>query len=119
LPFTAPSSDALTLQIVQASAPTLRTAVGSLPSELDPILAKTLAKSLDQRYEAAATLAAELRSVAAVLDVRSEASEAAGEVMAPRPPKRRSLVPWIALAILIGGLAAAWIERVAILRLLR
>jgi serine/threonine-protein kinase len=119
LPFTAATSSALTLQIVQATAPAPSTIIGSLPPELDPILAKALAKSLDHRYETAATFAAELRSVAALLDVRSEASEAAGEVVAPGPPRRASR-RWIFVLLALAALAAAvWVERDAILRLLR
>ena len=47
----------------------------SLPREIDPIVAKALGKS--GGYESAATLAAELRAVGAMLDVRQEANEAA------------------------------------------
>jgi serine/threonine protein kinase len=118
LPFTAASSSALTLLIVQATAPAPSAVIGSLPRELDPILGRALAKSLDQRFEAA-TLAAELRSVAAVLDIRSQASEAAGEVVAPRP-SRRSSRGWIVALLALAALAAvAWLQRDAILRLLR
>jgi serine/threonine protein kinase len=121
LPFTGASPDAVTLQILQASAPAPSTVIGSLPQELDPILGRALAKSLDQRYEAAATLAAELRAVAAMLDMRSEASEAAGDVVTPGPPRRTSsrsgmLLLLLALAALA---AAAWFQRDAILRLFR
>ncbi|MBI3493701.1 MAG: serine/threonine protein kinase [Acidobacteria bacterium] len=118
LPFAATTAPALTLQIVQAPASAPSTVMHSLPLEIDPIMSKALAKSLDQRYESAATLAAELRSVAAILDARSQASEAAGEVVAPRP-KRRSFAGWIVLAIVIAALAAAWFERAAILRFWR
>ena len=120
LPFTGASSDAIALQILQAPAPAPSTVIGSLPPELDPILGKALAKSLDHRYEAAATFAAELRSVAAVLDVRSEASEAAGDVVAPGPPRRASKSWILVLLLALAGLAAAaWFEREMILRLLR
>jgi serine/threonine protein kinase len=119
LPFTAATSSALTLQIVQSTPPAPTTIIGSLPPELDPILAKALAKSLDHRYETAATFAAELRAVAALLDVRSEASEAAGEVVTPGPPRRASRT-WILVLLVLTALAAvAWFERDAILRLLR
>jgi serine/threonine protein kinase len=119
LPFTAPTSNALTLQIVQANAPAPSTMIGSLPPELDPILAKALAKSLEHRYETAATFAAELRSVAALLDVRSEASEAAGEVVAPGPPRRASRGWMLWLLVMAALAAAAWFQSDAILRLLR
>jgi serine/threonine-protein kinase len=120
LPFTAATSRALTLQVVQATAPAPSTMIGSLPPELDPILAKALAKSLEHRYETAATFAAELRSVAAVLDVRSEASEAAGEVVAPGPPRRAASRSWILVLLVLAALAAAaWFERDMILRVIR
>jgi serine/threonine-protein kinase len=47
----------------------------SAPAELDPIVRKLLGQRPSGRYEAAATVAAELRSVAAILDVRSSAVE--------------------------------------------
>ena len=59
--------------------------------DFDVILARALAKKLDDRYEAAATLAAELRSVAAMLDVRSGEAEPATVApprMVRRPPRK-------------------------------
>jgi len=54
-----------------------------------------------------------------VLDVRSEASEAAGEVVAPGPP-RRSSKAWVFVLLALAALAAgAWFQRDAIMRLLR
>ncbi len=60
LPFKGATSTALALQIVQAAPPAPSSVNPSVPRELDPIVAKALAKSLDQRYESAATMAAEL-----------------------------------------------------------
>ena len=77
LPFTGSSSTALALQIVQAQAPLPSAVNKSLPAEFDPIVGKAMSKSLEQRYESVATLAAELRSVGAILDVRSDMQEAA------------------------------------------
>ena len=94
LPFTATTSSALALQIVQAPAPAPSSVRKSLPQELDVIVGKALAKSLEQRYEAAATFAAELRSVAAILDVRNEGSEPASTLIALQRPQR-SYVGWI------------------------
>jgi TolB-like protein len=119
LPFTGVTSAALALQIVQAPAPTLSSMNRSLPKELEPILGRALAKSLDQRYESAATLAAELRSVGAILDVRSDAAppSVAQPLVAPR---RRSFGKWLVLLLLLGACgAAAWYERTTIERLWR
>ena len=76
----------------------------SLPREIDPIVAKALGKS--GGYESAATLAAELRAVGAMLDVRQDAHEAASPVkMSPR----RSYSTWIVLVLALAAVAAtAW-----------
>jgi eukaryotic-like serine/threonine-protein kinase len=114
LPFTAPTSTALALQIVQAPAPAPSAVNRSLPTELDPIVGKAMAKALDQRYDSAVTLAAELRSVGAILDVRSDMLEAASQSV-PLRPAQRSGLGWILVLVLLGGLAgAAWYERAAI-----
>jgi len=116
LPFNASTSAALAVQIVQAPAPAPSALNPALPRELDGIVAKTLAKSLDQRYGAAVTLAAELRAVAAILDVRSTASEPPSVVPLHAPPKR-SYGRWIVLAMLLAALAAAaWWQRASIER---
>jgi serine/threonine protein kinase len=115
-PFTAP--DALPLKIVQAPAPAPSSINHDLPLELDPILQRALAKSLDQRYESTATLAAELRAVAAILDERATAAEIEAEsAVAPRRQGGGSgwrVVGWL---LLLGALAAgAWVERDALVR---
>ena len=119
LPFTGTTSTALALQIVQAPSPVPSTVNRALPVELDVIVAKAMAKSLEQRYESAVTLAAELRSVGAILDVRSDIQEATA-VFTPAQPARRSIGGWIAGLLLIAALsAAAWYERGAITQLWR
>jgi len=121
LPFAGATVTALALQIVQAPAPALSSVDRSLPKELEPILGRALAKSLDQRYESAATLAAELRSVGAILDVRSEVSEAAGPpVSIPAARRRRSFGKWLVLLLLLGGAGAAiGLQRPALQRIWR
>jgi serine/threonine protein kinase len=74
----------------------------SLPREIDPIVAKALGKS--GGYEAAATLAAELRAVGAILDVRQDAHGAAISTIRPRP--KRSYGRWIVLALAVGAVTA-------------
>ena len=81
----------------------------SLPREIDPIVAKALGKS--GGYEAAATLAAELRSVGALLDVRQEAHEAATPPTMPRSKPKRSYAVWIVLALLLAAASAWWYFR--------
>ncbi|MCC7416551.1 MAG: serine/threonine protein kinase [Acidobacteria bacterium] len=102
--FPAAPPEALALQIVRDTVPAPSSVNPALPRELDPIVAKALAKSLDQRAESAALLAAELRAVAAILDVRSEAAEAASP---PRSARRGPSAGWALLLALLGALAAA------------
>jgi TolB-like protein len=111
VPFTGATSAAVALQIVQASAPAPSTVNRSLPVELDAIAGRALAKSLDQRYESAATMAAELRSVGAILDVRSDALEAA-QAFVPAKPARRPIGRWLVVLLVAAAIGAAvWVER--------
>jgi hypothetical protein len=77
-----------------------------LPTELDAVFVKALAKSLEQRYESAATFAGELRALSAILDVRTEVSDRPIPTVVARRA-RRSYAPWIALAVALAALAAA------------
>ena len=119
LPFAGATSTALALQIVQASAPAPSVLNPALPAELDAIVGKAMAKSLEQRYASAATLSAELRSVGAILDVRSDTQEAAA-VFTPARPARRSMAGWIVPLLIIAALGAGtWYERAALQRIWR
>ena len=75
LPFTGPTRSALELQIMQAPAPAPSAVNRSLPPELDAIVSRALAKDIDQRYASRRRFAAELRAVAAILEVRNAANE--------------------------------------------
>jgi serine/threonine-protein kinase len=75
----------------------------SLPREVDPIVAKALGKS--GGYESAVTLAAELRAVGAILDVRQEVHDvAAASVVVSR--RKRSSARWMILVLIAAALAA-------------
>jgi TolB-like protein len=118
-PFTGPTATALALKIVQAPAPVPSAVNADLPRELDAIVAKSLAKSLDQRYDSAATMAAELRTVAAILDVRSGTSEPASAPVTA-PAASGSYAGWIVLLLLLAALgAAAWWQHAALERVWR
>ena len=60
------------------------------------------------------TLAAELRSVGAILDVRSDIQEAAGFSVPSRPASSSGAGWWILLLVLAVLGAAAWYERAVI-----
>jgi eukaryotic-like serine/threonine-protein kinase len=78
----------------------------NVPKELDEVVLKAVAPNPDSRYQSAATLSAELRSVAAILDVRNTAPE---EDTASRGGSSR-LVVAVLLILLVGG-AVWWFTR--------
>ena len=99
--FGGSTREAVAVQIVQAPAPSPSAINPALPRELDAIVAKALAKSLGQRYEAAATLAAELRSIGAILDVRSESIEPVVARRAERSGRWTLALVVVAIGLLI------------------
>lgn len=101
-PFNVPTGAGTPGQSGPAAAPSSMNR--SLPAEVDGIVAKALAQSVDRRYQSAATLAAELRSMAAMLDVRSDATD---RVPVRARPRRRSAGGWLVPAAAIAALAAA------------
>lgn len=84
-------------------APAPSTIHRSVPRELDPILARFLAIDQVDRYQSAVTVAAELRSVAAILDARAGASQP--PVLARSKPARPRAL-WIAIAIVLVVIGA-------------
>jgi len=82
----------------------------SMPGELDQIVGKALGAYAEGGYEAAATLAAELRSIATVLEVRAASADPVRVVPVRRDRKSRA---WIGVAIVVvvavfAALAAFW-----------
>ncbi len=81
-----------------------------VPPELEQIIARMLAATVDHRAQSAATVAAELRGVAAILDTRTEAAEAAGV-----PPRRRrsgrgrGVAIFLIVLLVLAGLIVAWL----------
>jgi serine/threonine-protein kinase len=76
----------------------------AVPKEIDPIVTKALASGPDYRYGSAATMAAELRSVAAVLDVRSGAAEPPTLIEGPRRARG-----WAAAVIIAAIAGLVWL----------
>ena len=80
-----------------------------VPPELDAILNHALAKRVADRFQSAASLAAELRSVGAILDIRSGEREPPTVVLHRPAPTRRWRTALSVLAVAIVALAAwAW-----------
>jgi TolB-like protein len=119
LPFAGTTPTALALQIVQSLAPAPSTVNRSLPAELDAIVGRALTRDLAERYESAATLAADLRSVGASLDVRSHTRKTAGAFV-PARPARRPTGAWTVALLLVAALGAgAWYGRAPLQRIWR
>jgi eukaryotic-like serine/threonine-protein kinase len=81
----------------------------AVPPELDRIVGRMLAGHIDQRFQSAATVAAELRAIAAILEARATAEEAAFE-----PPRRRYRRSGAIVAVgvlLLFAAVAAWLWR--------
>jgi serine/threonine protein kinase len=76
-----------------------------LPAELDAIVMRLLAKRLDQRYQTASEVAADIRRVARSLDAPIDAP-GRGDAR-PRQEKPRLAAVWLALLALIA-IAVAW-----------
>jgi serine/threonine-protein kinase len=76
-----------------------------LPRELDAIVKKTQPGSLDERYEASATLAAELRAVAAILDGRTNAAKEIARVPSKKGARRREAAVWLTAIAMTAILA--------------
>lgn len=70
-PFLAPTPAGTVMNVIQGKYTPASGVNPAVPVELDAILAHALTPDLEKRQQSAAALAAELRSVAAVLDVRT------------------------------------------------
>lgn len=82
----------------------------NIPAELEQIVGRMLAANVDHRAQSAATIAAELRSVAAILDTRTEAAEVAATIEPARRRTERSrsrvFMTVIVVLALLGALVA-------------
>ena len=72
----------------------------SLPAEVDPLATKD--------YELAVAFAADLRAVAAMLEVRAETLDKTRSAPGRRAPRSKAPLVAIVLAIVVAGLTAAW-----------
>ncbi len=87
-----------------ASAPSASNA--HVPKELDEVVLKAVAPNPELRYQSVATLAAELRSLAAVLDVRGGAGDEDDEPGEPATSVARVMA--VATAMIAVVAAIAW-----------
>jgi serine/threonine-protein kinase len=76
-----------------------------VPRELDEVVLRAVAPNPTSRYQSAATLAAELRSLAAILDVRGGVGDEDDEADVPSTSVGRVLLMTVAILAVIGLLA--------------
>jgi TolB-like protein len=111
-PFKGLTPAATSIQIAQATPALPSTVNGNVPKTLDAIVMRALAKDPNHRYQSAATLAAELRSVAPILDE--------GEPAKIAPPVHARRARWRSAAVVIGAAVAiaaiVWLARATIAR---
>lgn len=81
-----------------------------VPAELDEIVLRAVAPNPNSRFQSAATLAAELRSMAAILDVRDGAGDE-GEQLAARSTSMGRVLLMTALILLALSVVAWWFGR--------
>ena len=104
-PFAAVTPSAAVMNVIRMAPMRLSTLNPTLPVELDAIINRALAKGLDDRYQSAASLAAELRSVEAVLDVRSGETSLSDLIPLDEEPSNGK---WIGLVVAIAIAAVVW-----------
>ena len=101
-PFAAATAGETIVNVIQGAVPPPSQANTAAPKELDAVIARALTRDLGQRQQSAAALAAELRSVAAMLDVRSgDVHEPSALLPIDDTPDRQ------AAGLLTGALVAA------------
>lgn len=105
-PFAGPTAADTVLNVIQGKFTPLTEVNPAAPAELDPILARALTPDLAQRQQSAAALAAELRSVAAVLDVRTGDAAAPSAVLQIDDSADRSSAGLLVGALVVAAVAA-------------
>lgn len=114
-PFAAASASQTVLNVIKAHAAPPSDVNPAVPKDVDAILGRALAPDLSERQQSAAALAAELRSVAAALDVRSGDADAPSALLPiDDSPDRRAA--GMLTGALLGAAAAAvavwwWLSR--------
>jgi serine/threonine protein kinase len=106
VPFSSPAAAGTTGANARLPAPT--SGAADLPKELDATLGRALARDPAARQQSAVSFAAELRSVAAMFDVR--AGDSIPSTLLPLDDEGGGSGRWWALAAVLGGLGvAAWL----------
>jgi serine/threonine protein kinase len=96
--------------VMRARAPLASEMNPAVPKDLDPVLARAMTPDLEQRQQSAASFAAELRSVGAVLDVRGGEAVHAPDLLPldDTPDRNASWLLTSALVLAAAAAAAIW-----------
>ena len=106
-PFAAHTASDTIVNIIKGEVTPPSQVKSSVPVELDPIVLKALSPDITHRQQSAAAFAAELRSVAAILDVRSgDTSEPSAVLQIDDTPDRNAGVV-LAGTLFVAAVAAA------------
>jgi hypothetical protein len=76
-----------------------------VPKELDELALKAVAPNPDSRYQSVATFAAELRSMAAVLDVRGGAGDEEEQLAGESTSVSRVMLTAAVMLVLLAAIA--------------
>ena len=114
-PFAAPTAAATVMNVIQGKFTPASVVNPASPQELDAILAHALTPDIALRQQSAAALAAELRSVAAILDVRTGDAASPSAILPIEDAADRNVSRLIAGALVVAAVAAAgvwwWLSR--------
>jgi serine/threonine protein kinase len=114
-PFAADTASRTIVNVIKAHAALPSVTNGAAPPELDSVLARAMAPDLTERFQSAASLAAELRSVAAMLDVRSGDAAAPSALLPLDDAPDREAAGLLAGALVAAAAAVAavwwWLSR--------
>jgi serine/threonine-protein kinase len=116
LPFTASTASDTAAKILGTPAPRPSTVNRTLPPELDAVVQKMLEKDPVERYEMVAMVAADLRAIAASLDVGGSPGRPQGTASpvttvtrsraAAVPQRRRRVAPWVWIVLIAAVVTA-------------
>jgi eukaryotic-like serine/threonine-protein kinase len=110
-PFAAATAGATVMNVIQGKFTPASVANPASPQDLDAILAHALTPDIAQRQQSAAALAAELRSVAAILDVRTGDAASPSAILPIEDAADRSVSRLLAgflLAAAVGAVGVWW-----------
>jgi serine/threonine-protein kinase len=106
-PFAGATAPGTVMNVISATPPPPSSVHREVIPDLDAIVSRAIAKDIDTRQQSAAALSAELRSVGAILDVRSGDSSP-GELL-PLDDEGEGSGKFVVMAIVAAAIAgAAW-----------